>query len=102
MVRRISFPHPAQPARTLAQSLQGTWLPISIAKYYAMCTWFDETCGQLIDLLEKRNLRDDTIIVYVTDNDDPEPRKRRICPAQANPLRGGIRTPICSPGQMAN
>lgn len=61
-----------------------------------MCEWFDETCGQLITELETRGLRENTIIVYVTDNgwiNDPEasryaPRSKR------SPNEGGIRTPI--------
>ena len=52
-----------------------------------MCTWFDETCGQLIDLLEKRNLRDDTIIVYVTDNGWIQILKEAdMLPAPSKPL----------------
>ena len=61
-----------------------------------MCTWFDETCGQLIDLLEKRNLRDDTIIVYVTDNGwIQNPERGGYAPrSKQTPYEGGIRTPI--------
>ena len=59
-------------------------------------TWFDETCGQLIDLLEKRNLRDDTIIVYVTDNGwIQNPERNGYAPrSKQTPYEGGIRTPI--------
>ena len=61
-----------------------------------MCTWFDETCGQLIDILEKRNLRDDTIIVYVTDNGwIQNPERGGYAPrSKQTPYEGGIRTPI--------
>ena len=40
----------------------------AIAKYYAMCEWFDETCGQLLDYLDVQGVRDNTLVVYVTDN----------------------------------
>ncbi|MDH3585352.1 MAG: sulfatase-like hydrolase/transferase, partial [Phycisphaerae bacterium] len=71
-------------------------LPTGTAKYYANCEWFDETCGQLIDILEKRNLRDDTLIVYVTDNGWINmPDKSRYAPrSKQTPYEGGIRTPI--------
>ena len=39
-----------------------------IARYWAMCEWFDGTCGQLLDHLDEKKLADDTIVLYVTDN----------------------------------
>ena len=52
----VFLPHtPHNPPERLLKPYKDLGLPLSIAKYYAMCTWFDETCGQLIDLLEKRN-----------------------------------------------
>ncbi len=39
-----------------------------VAKYYAMCEWFDETCGQLIDYIDGKGLTDDTMFVYISDN----------------------------------
>lgn len=39
-----------------------------VARYYAMVEWFDETCGELLNHLEDKNLRKDTLIVYVGDN----------------------------------
>ena len=93
----VFLPHtPHNPPERLLKPYQDLGLPLSIAKYYAMCTWFDETCGQLIDLLEKRNLRDDTIIVYVTDNGwIQNPEKNGYAPrSKQTPYEGGIRTPI--------
>ena len=93
----VFLPHtPHNPPERLLNPYKGLGLPISIAKYYAMCTWFDETCGQLIDLLEKRNLRDDTIIVYVTDNGwIQNPERGGYAPrSKQTPYEGGIRTPI--------
>ena len=76
----------------------------SIAKYYAMCDWFDETCGQLIDHLDKQNLRDNTLIVYVCDNGwIQNPNSRSYMPrSKRTPYEGGIRTPIlfCWPGKI--
>jgi len=93
----VFLPHtPHNPPERLLKPYKDLGLPLSIAKYYAMCTWFDETCGQLIDLLEKRNLRDDTIIVYVTDNGwIQNPEKNGYAPrSKQTPYEGGIRTPI--------
>jgi uncharacterized sulfatase len=93
----VFLPHtPHNPPERLLNPYKELGLPISIAKYYAMCTWFDETCGQLIDILEKRNLRDDTIIVYVTDNGwIQNPEKNGYAPrSKQTPYEGGIRTPI--------
>ncbi len=39
-----------------------------IARYYAMCEWFDETCGELVDFIDQRDLTNDTLFVYVGDN----------------------------------
>ncbi len=57
------------------------------AKYYAMCEWFDETCGQLLDHIEKQRLTDNTVIIYVCDNGWPGS-------AKGSPYEMGIRTPI--------
>lgn len=69
---------------------------LPIAKYWAMCEWFDETCGQLIDELDSRGLRENTIIVYVTDNGwINEANASRYAPrSKRSPNEGGIRTPI--------
>ena len=62
-------------------------------KYYAMCDWFDESCGQLLNHLEEKGLSDNTIIMYICDNgwgrlDD---RKGSV---KATPHELGVRTPI--------
>src|SRR5690606_33882598 len=69
---------------------------IHTARYWAMCEWFDETCGTLLDHLDTRGLTENTLVIYVTDNgwiQDPEapsyaPRSKR------SPYDGGLRTPI--------
>jgi len=71
-------------------------LPLPVAKYFAMCEWFDETCGQLIEILESKQLRDNTIVVYVTDNGwIQDPQGNGYAPrSKQTPYEGGIRTPI--------
>jgi arylsulfatase A-like enzyme len=91
------LPHtPHNPPTRLLSKYREDGRPVSIAKYYAMCDWFDETCGQLINYLEKKKIRDDTLIVYVTDNGwIQNPARNGYAPrSKQTPYEGGVRTPI--------
>jgi arylsulfatase A-like enzyme len=91
------LPHtPHNPPERLLKKYQQDGRPITIAKYFAMCDWFDETCGQLIDYLDKKDVRENTLIVYVTDNGwIQNPQSRGYAPrSKQTPYEGGIRTPI--------
>ena len=69
--------------------------PLTIAKYYAMIEWWDETCGDLVGYLEKKNIRDNTLIVYIGDNgwiQHPE-RNGYDKRSKQTPYEGGIRQP---------
>ncbi len=67
-----------------------------IARYWAMCEWFDETCGQLLDSLESRKLADNTIVIFLADNGWIQgPADDRSAPrSKQSPYDGGLRTPI--------
>ena len=67
-----------------------------IARYWAMCEWFDETCGQLLDHLDEKKLADDTIVLYVTDNGWIQRADNgRYAPrSKRSQYDGGLRTPI--------
>lgn len=41
---------------------------LAIAKYWGNITRFDDTCGQLLDYLDKNGLTENTIVVYLCDN----------------------------------
>ena len=43
-------------------------VPLPVAKYYAMCEWFDATCGELVGYLDKKGIRNNTLIIYICDN----------------------------------
>lgn len=66
------------------------------ARYWASVEWFDETCGQLLDQLERNGQTQNTIVVYVTDNgwvqgatgDAISVRSKRT------PYDAGTRTPL--------
>jgi uncharacterized sulfatase len=83
------------PARLLEKSASPGKSP-HVAKYEAMCEWFDETCGQLLDELDRRKLAANTLVVYVTDNGWIQaPDAPRFAPrSKRSPNEGGVRTPI--------
>lgn len=83
------------PPRFMAPQREGA-PSIPQARYLAMCGWFDETCGQLLKHLDDKGLRDNTIVVYVTDNgwiQDPSGPGYRSDSKQSQ-YDGGLRTPI--------
>jgi len=83
------------PERLLAKYRDKVDSPF-VAKYYAMCEWFDETCGELLDRIDAKGLAENTLVVYTGDNgwiQDPQsggyaPRSKQ----SAN--EGGTRQPI--------
>ncbi len=91
------LPHsPHNPPERLLARYQALGLPETVAKYQAMCEWFDETCGELIGHLEAKGIRDNTLIVYVTDNGwIQSPENSGYAPrSKQTPYEGGVRTPI--------
>ena len=69
----------------------------AIAKYWAMCEWFDQTCGDLLDHLEEKQLTEETLVVYVCDNgwiQEPDKQNRYAARSKRTPYEGGIRTPL--------
>ena len=91
------LPHtPHNPPARLLDRYQGEGRPLPIARYFAMCEWFDETVGELVRYLEEKGVRDNTLIVYVTDNDwIQNPEGQAYAPrSKQSPYEGGVRTPI--------
>ncbi len=91
------LPHsPHNPPERILRKYRDKTKSPHIARYWAMCEWFDETCGQLLDALDQRGLSDNTVVLYLSDNgwlqrpDSPRyaPRSKRTR------FDGGIRTPI--------
>jgi uncharacterized sulfatase len=76
------------------------YLPLTphapIAKYWAMCEWFDETVGALRQSLTSHSVADQTLIVYVCDNGwINDPNSSQYAPkSKRSPNEGGCRTPI--------
>ena len=98
------MPHkPHNPPERFLRTYRNNDRDINIAKYFAMCEWFDETCGQLLDHLDRRQLTDNTMVLFIVDNGwvqgtaaNPQhlrspfgaPRGKR------SPYDGGVRTPV--------
>lgn len=64
------MPHtPHTPPERLFQKYKAKGIESDhIARYYAMVEWFDETCGELVNHLDQKGIRDNTLIVYIGDN----------------------------------
>ena len=100
------LPHtPHNPPQKYLKKYQTKDRPADVAKYFAMCEWFDQTCGDLLAHLEEKQLRENTVVIYICDNgwaarstnaDDPNQKlwggfaQRSKC----SPYENGIRTPI--------
>src|SRR5262245_24384241 len=57
------LPHyPHNPPERLLARYRVEGRDIRLARYYAMCEWLDETCGQLLDHLERRKLAGNTLV----------------------------------------
>lgn len=92
------------PPRLLKKYTQAGRAP-DVAKYYAMCEWFDETCGELLNYLDDKEVSENTIVLYICDNgwaarstnaDDPNQKnwKGFALRSKGSPYENGIRTPI--------
>jgi uncharacterized sulfatase len=97
------LPHtPHQPPDRLLVRYED--LPGELVRYYAMCEWFDETVGQLLDYLEKNRLAQDTLVVFLADNGWIQRTGHSTVPSgwryafaprsKRSPYEGGIRTPV--------
>jgi len=91
------MPHtPHNPPERLLSKYRDQVDSLFVAKYYAMCEWFDETCGQLIDKIEDNGLTENTLFVYVCDNGwIQDPNAGGYAPrSKQSPNEGGTRQPI--------
>jgi len=91
------MPHsPHTPPERLLSKYKDKTPSIHIARFWAMCEWFDETCGQLLDALEKRGLSKNTLVLYVCDNGwIQQANSRGFAPrSKRSRYDGGLRTPI--------
>lgn len=100
------LPHsPHNPPERLFEKYKTLTKSEHVARYWAMCEFFDETCGQLLDHLEEQKLADNTIVIYVTDNGwiQSEDKPQYASKSKQSQYDGGLRTPIMVrwPGKVA-
>lgn len=100
------LPHtPHNPPERLLEKYSKPGRSGDVAKYYAMCEWFDETCGELLDYLDEKALTENTMVVYICDNGwaaqstnaadpDQELWSGFALRSKGSPYENGIRTPI--------
>jgi arylsulfatase A-like enzyme len=100
------LPHtPHNPPERLLKKYRQEGRPMDQAKYYAMCEWFDETCGELLGYLDNLGARENTLVVFTCDNgwstsssnkNDPNQKLWRSYAqrTKGSPYEGGTRNPI--------
>jgi len=90
------LPHtPHTPPDRLFKKYLAKGAPERIAKYQAMCEWFDETCGALVKHIDDNGIAENTLVLYVTDNGWIQTEKSGYGPrSKRSPYEGGTRTPI--------
>lgn len=91
------MPHsPHNPPDRLLKKYVEKTKSIHVARYWAMCEWFDETVGDLLARLAANGQAENTLVLYLHDNgwiQDPDspnyaPKSKR------SPYDGGVRAPI--------
>jgi arylsulfatase A-like enzyme len=100
------LPHtPHNPPGRLLAKYRRDGVALDVAKYHAMCEWFDETCGELLEHLDSKGLTENTMVLFICDNgwaapstnaDDPHQKawKGFALRSKSSPFENGIRTPI--------
>lgn len=91
------LPHqPHNPPDRFLEKYRDKAPTLPVAKYWAMCEWFDETCGQLLGYLDQNGLTDNTVVVFLADNGwIQEPNADRFAPrSKQSQYEGGLRTPL--------
>lgn len=93
------IPHtPYTPPKEFIDKYKDNDLHPRVRQYYAMCSWFDHTVGELVQYLDTRGLSDNTLIVFVVDNGwitNTQGQRPPYAPrSKRSPFEMGVRTPI--------
>ncbi|MCB0689296.1 MAG: sulfatase [Saprospiraceae bacterium] len=91
------LPHtPHTPPDSLFEKYRQKTKSEYVAKYYAMCEWFDQTCGELINYIKDQHLAEETLIIYTCDNGwiQKEDENGFADRSKRSPYDMGIRTPM--------
>jgi len=91
------MPHdPHTPPQRLLDKYKSKAPSDHVAKYWGMVEWFDETCGELLKHIDDNGLKENTIIIYLSDNGwitNPA-TGRYAAKSKQSQYDGGLRTPI--------
>jgi uncharacterized sulfatase len=91
------MPHsPHTPPERLLEHYRPKTKSVHVARYWAMCEWWDEACGQLLDFLDAKGLARNTLVLYTTDNGwIQQPDGPGFAPrSKQSRYDGGVRTPL--------
>ncbi len=89
------LPHtPHTPPERLLARHAGKGPTSEAEKYFAMVGWLDETIGELDGFLERRGVKDNTLVVYLVDNGWDAALGDQGRRAKRSPYELGVRTPI--------
>jgi uncharacterized sulfatase len=91
------MPHrPHTPPERLFQKYATKTDSPHLARYWAMCEWLDETCGELLGYLDHEKLAADTIVIYLADNGwiQSPSSLANASKNKLSPYDAGHRTPI--------
>jgi arylsulfatase A-like enzyme len=89
------LPHtPHNPPAEIFNKYKGKGPTPAAEKYYAMVEWFDNTCGELDEYLEKNGLKENTVILYLADNGWDAEYAHARDRAKLSPYELGVRTPM--------
>ena len=91
------LPHtPHNPPQRLFDKYNQPGTPASVARYYAMCEWFDETCGELLGVIDSKGSQRTRLWFTSLTMAGSKTRNRAAMPRnpKQTPYEGGIRTPI--------
>ena len=100
------LPHtPHNPPARLLDKYSKDGRASDVAKYYAMCEWFDQTCGELLGHLDGAGVTENTLVLFICDNGwaatstNAEDTNQELwrpfaLRSKGSPYENGIRTPI--------
>lgn len=90
------MPHtPHTPPARLLEKYKAKGVNERVAKYYAMCEWFDETCGALVNHIDDSGIKENTLVLYVCDNGWIQTEQGSYAPrSKRSPNEFGTRTPL--------
>ncbi len=89
------LPHdPHNPPDEILANYRGKGPTPHAEVYHAMVEWLDNTCGELDEWLAEKNLRENTVILYLADNGWDANAGYKGGRAKLTPYEDGIRTPM--------